>query len=111
MCEYLRKLLPTLMRSMPGVMLETIGFASDHLHMVVVIPPKYSISSVMGQLKSQSASRLRKSYPWLKKVYWNENIVWSSGYFVSSVGIDEHIIKSYVEHQGNEDSGQLKLNF
>ena len=94
---------------MPGVTIETIGFDQDHLHMVMVIPPRYSIASVVGTLKSQSASRLRKSYPWLQKVYWNENIVWSPGYFVSSVGLDEDMIRKYVEHQGREDSGQLRL--
>jgi len=94
---------------MPGVSIETIGFDRDHLHMVMVIPPKYSIASVMGQMKSQSAATLRKAFPWLKKVYWNENIVWSPGYFVSSVGIDEETIKHYVEHQENQDSGQLRM--
>ena len=85
---------------MPGVELETIGFDEDHLHMVMIIPPKYSIAEVMGQLKSQSSSQLRKKYSWLSKVYWKENVVWSPGYFVSSVGIDEKIIKSYLGHQG-----------
>lgn len=94
---------------MPGVTIETIGFDQDHLHMVMVIPPKYSISEVMGQLKSQSASHMRKSFGWLKKVYWKENLVWSPGYFVSSVGIDEEVIRSYVEHQGKQDSGQLRM--
>ena len=94
---------------MPGVNLETIGFDEDHLHMMMSIPPKYSISSVMGKLKSQSAAQLRKAFPWLTKVYWNENIVWSPGYFVSSVGIDEETIKRYVELQGRQDSGQLHL--
>ena len=109
MCSFLTRVLPTLLRSMPGVTIETIGFDQDHLHMVMVIPPRYSIASVVGTLKSQSASRLRKSYPWLQKVYWNENIVWSPGYFVSSVGLDEDMIRKYVEHQGREDSGQLRL--
>jgi len=94
---------------MPGVTVETIGFDQDHLHMVMVIPPKYSISSVMGRLKSQSASELRLKFDWLGKVYWKENIVWSPGYFVSSVGVDEETIKNYVEHQGQQDSGQLRL--
>lgn len=76
--------------------------------MLMSIPPKYSISSVMGKLKSQLASRMRKFFPWLKKVYWNENIVWSLGYFVSSVGIDEKTIRKYVELQGQQDSGQLR---
>ena len=94
---------------MSGVKLETIGFDGDHLHMVMEIPPKFSISSVMGKLKSQSASKLREKFPWLNKVYWNENVVWSPGYFVSSVGIDEETVKNYVEHQGQQDSGQLQL--
>jgi len=85
---------------MPGIKLETIGFDKDHLHMVMSIPPKYSIASVMGKLKSQSASQLRKAFPWLSNVYWNENIVWSTGYFVSSVGVDEETIIKYVELQG-----------
>ena len=108
-CGYIRKLLPKLLRSMPGVKLETIGFDEDHLHMVMSIPPKYSISSVMGKLKSQSSSQLRKTFPWLAKVYWNESIVWSPGYFVSSVGVDEQTIKKYVEFQGRQDSGQLRM--
>ncbi|MCD4727948.1 MAG: IS200/IS605 family transposase [Pirellulales bacterium] len=108
-CDYIRKLLPKLLRSMPGVKLETIGFDEDHLHMMMSIQPKYSISSVMGKLKSQSAAQLRKTFPWLSKVYWNENIIWSPGYFVSSVGVDEETIKRYVELQGRQDSGQLHL--
>jgi putative transposase len=94
---------------MPGVEIEAIGFDLDHLHMVMVIPPKYSISDVMGRLKSQLASRMRKFFSWLDKVYWNENIVWSPGYFVSSVGLDEDVIKNYVEMQGHQDLGQLKI--
>ncbi len=108
-CTYIRKIFPKLLRSTPGVIIEEIGFDSDHLHMLIVIPPKYSISSVIGQLKSQLASGLRKNFEWLDKVYWNENIVWSPGYFVSSVGIDENIIRNYVEHQGNQDLGQLQM--
>jgi putative transposase len=108
-CSYIRKLLPKLLRSMPGVNVETIGFDEDHLDMMMSIPPKYSISLVIGKLKSQSAARLRKAFPWLSKVYWNENIVWSPGYFVSSVGIDEETIKRYIEHQGRQDSSQLHL--
>ena len=62
----------------------------------------------MGQLKSQSSSRMSKKFIWLSKVYWKENIVWSPGYFVSSVGVDEYTIKRYVALQGLQDSGQLR---
>ena len=108
-CSYICKTLPSLLRSMPGVTVETIGFDKDHVHMVMVIPPTYSIADVMDRLKSQLASRMRKFFPWLEKVYWNENIVWSPGYFVSSVGIDEDTIHNYVEQQGQQDSGQLQV--
>lgn len=107
--EYLRKVLPKLLRSMPGVSIETIGFDKDHVHMVMVIPPKYAISSVIGELKSRSSSHMRKTFKFLSKVYWKENIVWSPGYFVSSVGVDEHVIKRYVEYQGRKDSDQLRM--
>jgi len=108
-CSCLSRILKKLLKALPGVLLETIGFDGDHVHMVMVIPPKYSIASVMGQLKSQSGSCLRKQFGWLDKVYWKENIVWSPGYFISSVGVDEKTIKNYVEHQGDQDSGQLRL--
>ena len=106
---YLELTLRTLLRSMPGVTIETIGFDHDHLHMVMMIPPKYAIADVMAQLKAQSASRLRTKFPWLAKVYWKENIVWSPGYFASSVGVDEATIRHYVEYQGRQDLGQQKL--
>ena len=106
--DYLYKVLQGLLRKMPGVEIETIGFDQDHLHMVMEIPPKYAIAEIMGELKSKSSSVMRKRFNWLSKVYWKENIMWSPGYFVSSVGVDEKVIKKYVEYQGRQDSGQLR---
>ncbi len=94
---------------MPGVQMETIGFDGYHLHMVMVVPPKYAVSDVIGQLKSQSASNMRKTFKWLLKVYCKESVVWSTGYFVSSVGVDEGVIRNYVEYQGRKDSDQLRM--
>lgn len=107
--SYIRKTLSGLLRSMPGVEIETIGFDLDHLHMVIIIPLKYSIADVTGSLKSQLASRMRKFFKWMDRVYWKENVIWSPGYFVSSVGLDEKTIRNYVEMQGHQDSGQLKI--
>ena len=103
---YLTKVLKGLLRSMPGVLIETIGFDEDHVHLLMHIPPKYSVASVVAQLKSQSASRLRTKFGWLAKVYWKEHVVWSPGYFVSTIGIDAATIKHYVEYQGRQDEGQ-----
>ena len=56
-----------------------------------------------------TGSGLREKFDWRKNRYWKENIVWSPGYFVSTVGIDEEKILKYVEYQGRQDSGQAKL--
>ena len=84
-----------------------MGVDEDHLHMGMVIRPRYSISDVMGRMKSQSSSRMRKKFKWLRKVYWKENILWSPGYFVSSVGVDEETIKKYVEREKIENENQV----
>ena len=107
--EFLKKIMPKLQRSIPGVEIEQMGFDKDHVHFVITIPPKYSISDVMGELKSRSAMLLREKFKWLEKVYFKEKVFWSPGYFVSSVGVDEDIIKRYVEYQGRQDEGQLLL--
>lgn len=107
-CSYIEKTLPGLLQSIPGVEIETIGFDRDHLHMLMVIPPRYRICDVIGMLKSRLGGRMRKFFPWLEKVYWDDNIVWSPGYFVSSVGLDEETIRNYVEMQGQQDLGQLR---
>jgi putative transposase len=99
------------MRSMPGCELVSYHMQKEHIHVVMVIPPKYAVSDVIGRLKGQTASDLRKKFAWLEKVYWNENVVWSPGYFVSTVGVEEEQILRYVAWQGRQDSGQTKFEF
>ena len=94
---------------MPGCEIVEQNIRVDHIHTVMIIPPKYSVSDVIGRLKGQTASQLRKKFAWLGKVYWAENIVWSPGYFVSTVGVDEARIIKYVKWQQRQDSGQAKL--
>lgn len=87
--EYIKKLMPKLLRSIPGCEIEQIGFDQDYVHFVMTIPPRYAIADVMASLKSQSASQIRAKFTWLSRVYFKENVFWSLGYFVSSVGLDE----------------------
>jgi len=109
---YLWKLFPKLLESMPGVEFLEQNIQVDHIHTVMIIPPKYAVSAVIGQLKSKTAGKLRKKFAWLDKAYWKEHdIVWSPGFFVSTVGLDEQKIVHYVRWQQRQDSGQLKLNF
>jgi putative transposase len=87
----------------------------DHIHLVLSIPPKVSVSELMGTLKGKLAIKLFKSYPKMKKKpYWG-NHFWARGYFVSTVGIDEEVIKRYVKYQEEEEkrieSQQHKFDF
>ena len=108
---YLSKLFPKVMRSLAGCEIIQQSIMVDHIHLVMVIPPKYAVSDVIGRLKGQTASSMRKKFGWLKEVYWKENVVWSPGYFVSTVGIDEEKILKYVEWQERQDSGQTKFEY
>lgn len=86
-----------------GVELIEMNVQIDHVHLLCSIPPKVSISELMGILKGKLAIKLFKSYPKLKqKPYWG-NHFWSRGYFVTTVGLDEDIIRRYVKHQEGED--------
>ena len=106
---YLEKLFPKVMEGLPGCEIVKYNIQVDHIHMVMVIPPKYAVSSVIGKIKGKTSSELRKKFKWLEKRYWKENVVWSPGYFVSTVGIEEEKILKYVEYQERQDSGQAKL--
>ena len=108
---YLSKVFPRILKEMPGVEILEISMQTDHIHAIMIIPPKYSVGEVLGRIKGRSASMLRKKFAWLAKVYWKENIFWSPGYFVSTVGVNEGQIIRYVKWQGIQDSGQAKLEF
>jgi putative transposase len=91
---------------MPGCEMVEYNIQVDHIHMIMIIPPKYAVSDIVGRMKGMTASSLRKRFGWLKELYWEDNIVWSPGYFVSTVGIDEDRMLKYVKWQQSQDSGQ-----
>ena len=106
---YLEKLFPLVLKGLPGCEIVKYNIQPDHIHMVMIIPPKYAVSTVVGKIKGMTSSRLRKKFGWMKLRYSRENIVWSPGYFVSTVGVEREMILRYVEYQGRQDSGQAKL--
>jgi putative transposase len=97
------------MAELPGCEIVKYNIQIDHVHMVMIIPPKYSVSMVVGKMKGMTSSELRKKFGWLKQRYRQENIVWSPGYFVTTVGVERERILKYVEYQQRQDSGQAKL--
>jgi len=86
-----------------------IGIDKDHVHLHMEIPPRYSVSAVVNILKSNTSRALRAKFCFLDKVYWDRGGIWAKGFFVSTVGINEEIIKRYVQLQGAEDAGQAEL--
>ena len=83
--------------------LEELNIQPDHIHLLVSIPPKMSVSEFMGFVKGKLAIKLFKSYPQLKrKPYWG-NHFWSRGYFINTVGINEDMIRRYVKYQEELD--------
>lgn len=74
----------------------------DHVHMLVSIPPKYAVSQVVGYLKGKSAIQIARTYMGQKKNFTGQHF-WARGYFVSTVGTDEEIIREYTQRQEKED--------
>ena len=82
----------------------------DHVHMVVSIPPKFSVSEIVGFLKGKCAIKVFDKHLELKKRYWGRHF-WAKGYCVSTVGLDEEKVRQYVKWQQKKDERleQLKL--
>jgi putative transposase len=93
----------------PEIEIIEINHDEDHIHLLLWIPPKMAIGRVVAILKSNTARHLKKKFPFLKEVYWGTDGIWSDSYFVSTVGVNEEIIRRYIEHQGREDAGQHQL--
>ena len=82
----------------------------DHVHIMLAIPPKYSVAQVVGFMKGKSAIQIARNFQGRKKNFVGQNF-WARGYYVSTVGKDEEAVRAYIQHQEKEDkrSDQLKL--
>ena len=80
----------------------------DHVHMLLSIPPKYSISQVMGYLKGKSSLMIYEKYANLKYKYGNRHF-WCRGYYVSTVGRNKNAIETYIRNQLQEDHAEEQL--
>ena len=92
----------------PDVEIERFSIQSDHVHLVIIIPPRYSVSDIVGKIKANTSREVRKHFEWVKKTYWR-NEFWSPGFFSSTVGINEELIKRYVEFQERLDKGKVPV--
>ncbi len=106
--EYARREIENLLRQKDGIEIIEMNVQSDHVHLVVWIPPKYAISEVMGYLKGKLAIRIFQRYEKLSKQFWGRHL-WGRGYCVSTIGIDETRIREYVQWQENKEREIEKL--
>ena len=107
--QYFETKLKEVHKYYPDWEIKAVGIDVDHVHIHMVIPPKYSVSYVIETLKKNTSRQMRNKFRFLESVYWDSGGIWSKGFFVSTIGIDEKVIRRYVEKQGQEDTGQAEL--
>jgi len=82
---------------------------TDHIHMLISIPPKYSVSQVIGYMKGKSAIHIARAYIGQRKNFTGQHF-WARGYYVSTVGLDEEVVRSYIKKQEQEDQRLEQMN-
>ena len=75
----------------------------DHVHMCLSVPPKFAVSNVVGYLKGKSAIAIARKFRGRQRNFNGEHF-WARGYFVSTVGLDEHVVREYIRHQESNDA-------
>ena len=109
--EYAQQVLRHMEELDPDIEVIKVNVQIDHVHAIIVIPPRVAVGDAVGFIKSQSAGKLKEKFPFLAKAYEGSDGIWSRGYCVSGIGLNEKEISDYVEYQTKEDSGQLRLKF
>jgi putative transposase len=82
---------------------------ADHVHMMIAIPPKYSVSQVVGYIKGKSAIHIARVYGEKQRNFVGQHF-WARGYFVSTVGRNEEVIRKYIQKQEEEDKRLDQMN-
>ena len=107
---YLATKLDEVRKWYPDIVFLERNIQPDHVHILILIPPKYSVSSIINIIKSNTSRALKERFSFLsRKVYLDHSGIWSVGYFVSTIGVNERIIRRYIRLQAQEDSGQAQL--
>lgn len=80
----------------------------DHVHMCISIPPKFAVSNVAGYIKGKNAISIARNFRGKTKDFTGENL-WARGYFVSTVGLDEKMVRNYIREQEREEERYEQL--
>ncbi len=100
--EYTKQQTYILCRQKDLIEVMELNVLEDHVHLVMSIPPKYSVSAVMGYLKGKLSIKLFQKYERLGKRFWGQHL-WSRGFCVSTIGLDEEKIRKYVKWQETKE--------
>lgn len=95
----------------PTLFIHTINTDQDHVHIQVEIPPNIAISDAVQQFKGASSIIIRKKFKFIREMYLEKDGIWSVGYFVSSVGLNEQTVKKYIEWQSKKEKPQTTRLF
>ena len=90
------------MKKYPTLFIHSCNTDQDHVHLQIEVPPNFSIAAVVQIIKGSSSMQLKKKFKFIREMY-PDGSIWSVGYFVSTIGINEETIKRYIAHQGKKD--------
>ena len=105
---YVERGIEEIIKYHPEININKYNVRVDHVHLIIEIPPKYSVAMIVGKLKQNSSRKIRERFEWLGEMYKTGEF-WSPGYFSSTIGLEEQQIRKYVEYQEQVDKNQLRL--
>lgn len=98
------------LKQYPTLHLETMNTDEDHVHLQLEIPPNVPVSKAVQVLKQRSSLELKRRYSFIRRMYLEDSI-WSVGYFSSTVGVNEELIRRYIEYQGQQELPDMPAGF
>ena len=104
--QYLIHCLYETVKKYPTLHIFTINTNRDHVHIQLEAPPDVALSSVVQRLKGTSSLLMRKRFKFIREAYLEKEGIWSVGYFVSSIGLNESQVRRYIEWQGKKEVPQ-----
>lgn len=107
--EYIKLRMKEIQEYHPLIEIKEINHDENHIHMLVSIPPKMSVGDAVRIIKLNTSRNIKNKFKFMRNLYWGTDWIWSDGYFISTVWINEQTIRKYIELQWKEDSGQVKL--
>ncbi len=99
------KSLYTSMKKYPTLHVESVNVDEDHVHLQIEIPPNIAVAKVVQVLKTEASRKLKRKFKFIRRMYL-DGAIWSVGYFSSTVGLNEELIRRYIEYQGQQELPQ-----